>query len=77
MQLNPKKTIRATQLKGSMRELQSLMTLEPDGSATRLIYHLEMVPAGLAAAVLSKDFVQHEMTEQFTAIIDEMVRRNR
>jgi hypothetical protein len=53
------------------------MTLTPDGNGTQLQYHLEMVPTGLAAAVLSEDFLQHELTEQFTAIIGEMVRRNR
>lgn len=77
MQLNPQKTVKATQIEGSMRSLESLMTLTADGNGTRLNYHLEMVPAGLAAAVLSKDFLQHELSEQFTAIIGEMVRRNR
>lgn len=75
--LDPERTVRATQLKGSMRRVESLMTLSPDGSGTRLQYHLEMVPTGLAAAVLSEDFLQHELTGQFTAIIGEMVRRNR
>jgi len=60
-----------------MRRVESLMTLTPDGNGTQLQYHLEMVPTGLAAAVLSEDFLQHELTEQFTAIIGEMVRRNR
>jgi hypothetical protein len=77
MQLNPQKTVKSTQIEGSMKQLESLMTLTPDGNGTRLNYHLEMVPAGLASAVLSKDFVQNELTEQFKAIIGEMVRRNR
>jgi hypothetical protein len=77
MQLDPQKTVKATQVKGSMRSLESLMTLAADGSGTRMTYHLEMVPSGLAATVLSKDFLQHELTEQFTAIVDEMVRRSR
>jgi hypothetical protein len=77
MQLDPKKTVKATQIKGSMRELQSLMTLTPDGSGTRLNYHLELVPQGPASLVLSKDFLDHELREQFGAIIGEMVRRNR
>jgi len=77
MQLNPQKTVKATQIEGSMKQLESLMTLTSDGNGTRLSYHLEMVPAGLASAVLSKDFVQNELTEQFKAIIGEMMRRNR
>jgi carbon monoxide dehydrogenase subunit G len=77
MQLTPQKTVKATQVEGNMKQLESLMTLTPDGNGTRLNYHLEMVPAGLAATVLSKDFLQHELSDQFTAIIGEMVRRNR
>lgn len=77
MQLDPLKTVRATQIKGSMRSLESLMTLAADGGGTKLTYHLEMVPSGLAATVLSKDFLQHEMSEQFTAIVEEMIRRNK
>ena len=77
MQLDPQKTVKATQIKGSMRSLESLMTLAADGGGTKLTYHLEMVPSGLAATVLSKDFLQHELSEQFTAIVGEMVRRNK
>ena len=75
LQLDPRRTVRSTQIKGSMRRLESLMTLTQDGNGTQLTYHLEMVPAGLAAAVLSKDLLRHELTEQFTAIIEEMIRR--
>jgi carbon monoxide dehydrogenase subunit G len=77
MTLDPEKTVRAKQIKGSMRQLESMMTLTAEGSGTRLDYHLEMVPSGLAAAVLSRDFVKHEMTEHFTAIVEEMVKRQK
>lgn len=77
MQLNPQKTVKSTQVKGSMKELQSLMTLTPGSDGTQLNYHLEMVPQGPAALVLSKDFLDHELREQFTAIIGEMVRRHK
>jgi len=60
-----------------MRRLESLMTLAPDGAGTRLTYRLQMTPSGLAAAVLSKEFLEHEIGEQFAAIVGEMVRRNR
>jgi hypothetical protein len=75
LQLDPQRTLRSIQIKGSMRRLESLMRLAPDGNGTQLTYHLEMVPSGLAAAVLSKDLLRHELTEQFSAIIEEMVRR--
>jgi carbon monoxide dehydrogenase subunit G len=75
LQLDPQRTVRSMQIKGSMRRLESLMTLTQDGSGTRLTYHLEMVPGGLAAAVLTKDLLRHEITEQFSAIVEEMIRR--
>ena len=75
MVLDPPKTVLATQVKGSMKRLQSLMKVSAEGSGTQLNYRLELVPAGLAALALSKDFLKHELTEQFTAIVGEMVRR--
>ena len=75
MQLDPKITVLSTQVSGSMRRLVSLMKVSPDGAGTRLDYKLEIEPAGIAATVLSKKFLQHEVTEQFTAIVGEMVKR--
>ena len=77
MTLDPQRTVRAKQIKGSMKRLESLMTLTSEDNGTRLTYRLQMVPSALASAVLSKDMLEHELTEQFTAIIEEMTRRNR
>jgi hypothetical protein len=74
---DPRQTIRSTQIKGNMLRLESLMSLAPDGNGTRLVYHLEMVPGALAVTVMSKEFLEHELREQFSAIIEEMVRRSR
>jgi ribosome-associated toxin RatA of RatAB toxin-antitoxin module len=75
IELKPQGSINSTQLKGSLRRVVSTMVIEPDGKGTRLTYHLEIVPSLLASALLSKDFLQHELGEQFGAIIGEMVRR--
>jgi len=75
LDLKPQTAINSMQTKGSLRRVASTMMLEPDGKGTRLTYHLEIVPSLLAGALLSKEFVQHEFSEQFTAIIGEMVRR--
>jgi carbon monoxide dehydrogenase subunit G len=77
MTLDPQNSVAVKQIKGSMRRLESMMRISPEGDGTQLKYHLEVVPSGLAAAVMSKDFLQHEMTEQFTAIVQEMVRRSK
>jgi carbon monoxide dehydrogenase subunit G len=75
--LNPQTTIQSTQIKGSMRRQQSLMTLSTEGDGTRLQYQLEVVPSALASAVLSQDFLKHEIEEQFTAIVGEMIKRKK
>ncbi|MFO1303892.1 MAG: SRPBCC family protein [Burkholderiales bacterium] len=77
MQLDPGKSILATQVQGSMKKLVSLMRVSADGNGTRLDYKLEIVPSGLAAGVMSKDFLKGELTDQFNAIVGEMVRRSK
>jgi carbon monoxide dehydrogenase subunit G len=73
--LKPPANLKTTQLKGSMRRVESSIMLEADGKGTRIVYHLEIVPSVLAGAVMSKKFVEHEVGEQFTAIVGEMTRR--
>ncbi len=77
MELDPGKTVKSTQVKGSMRRMESVMTVVAKTDGTQLTYQLQLVPAGVAAAVISKDFLAHELTEQFTAIVGEMKRRAR
>ena len=75
MELEPQNTILSTQVSGSMRKLVSLMRVTPEGAGTRLDYRLEIVPSAIASSVMSRDFLKGELTEQFTAIVGEMVRR--
>lgn len=73
--LDPQTTIRSTQVKGSMRRQESLMTLSPEGDGTRMQYRLELVPSLLASAALSQDRLKQEIEDQFTAIVGEMSKR--
>ena len=75
--LDPQTTIRSTQVKGSMRRQESLMTLTPDGDGTRMQYRLEVVPSLLTSAAFSEDRLKQETQEQFTAIVGEMVKRKK
>jgi carbon monoxide dehydrogenase subunit G len=75
IELKPPANLKTAQIKGSMRRVESTIMLEPEGKGTRIIYHLEIVPSLLAGAVMSKAFVEHEVGEQFTAIVGEMTRR--
>lgn len=75
VELHPRTAIHATQTKGSLQRVESLMLLEPDGASTHLTYHLELVPSRLAGAILSVHTMEQELAEQFGAIIGEMMRR--
>lgn len=77
IELNPQTTIRSTQLKGSMKKQQSLMKLSAEGNGTLMQYQLELVPSFFASAVISEDLLKQEISEQFTAIVGEMVRRRK
>jgi carbon monoxide dehydrogenase subunit G len=68
--------IKTAQIKGNMRRVESTIAIEPDGKGTRILYHLEIVPSLFAAAVMSKKFVESEVSQQFTAIVGEMTRRS-
>lgn len=75
MELEPLKSILSTQVQGSMKKVVSLMKLTPESTGTRLDYRIELIPSGIAATVMSKDFLKNELTEQFTAIVGEMNKR--
>ena len=75
IELRPPSGIKTAQIKGNMRRVESTIMLEAEGNGTRIVYHLEIVPSLIAGAVMSKQFVEHETGEQFTAIVGEMVRR--
>ena len=75
--VNPQTTIESTQIKGSMKVQHSLMRVSPEGDGTRMQYQLEIVPGLLASAVMSEDVLKHEIEEQFTAIVGEMMKRKR
>ncbi|HEY2254705.1 MAG TPA: SRPBCC family protein [Variovorax sp.] len=75
--MEPQKTILSTQTKGSMRHQQSLMKLSTEGDGTVMDYRLEVEPNLIASTVMSKDFLAHEIDEQFTAIVAEMTKRKK
>jgi len=75
--VNPPTTIESTQIKGSMKLQHSLMSVSPEGAGTRMRYQLEIVPSMLASVVTSEDFLKHEIEEQFTAIVGEMMKRKK
>lgn len=75
--MDPQTTILSKQIKGSMRRQQSLMTLSADGDGTRMQYQLELVPNVFVGSVISEDLLKHEIEDDFTAIVGEMVKRKK
>jgi hypothetical protein len=68
--------IRAAQIEGSMRRVESTMSLAPEAAGTSLTYHLEIVPSLLAGRFISTRYIEREISEQFAAIVAEMVQRH-
>ena len=75
--LTPQTEIVSTQTKGEMKRQRSVMQLVPEGDGTRLEYRLELEPSALAAAAISEDRLKHDIDQQFTAIVGEMIRRKK
>ena len=75
VELTPRTQIRSTQLKGNMRRMESVTTFSPADGGTRLRYQVDVVPGALFPAALTERFMEHEIEEQFGAIVAEMVRR--
>jgi ribosome-associated toxin RatA of RatAB toxin-antitoxin module len=73
--LAPPSSIRSTQTRGTMEQLDSLTTFAASPGGTRLDYHVEAIPGALYPDALTRRFLQHEVAEQFEAIVREMVRR--
>jgi carbon monoxide dehydrogenase subunit G len=73
--LTPPTVIRSVQTRGTMDKLESVTTFTPSPTGTRLAYHVEVVPGALFPDVLTRHFLDHEVREQFEAIVREMVRR--
>lgn len=69
--------IRSTQVKGSMKSQQSLMTVTPEGDGSKMQYELDVVPSLITSAVMSPELLKNNVHEEFTAIIGEMVKRGK
>lgn len=75
IRLTPCSEIRAHGLSGNVQRMESLMRLEPEGSGTRLSYHAEAQPGFWFPPMIGPSLVRHETAEQFSAMLDEMLRR--
>lgn len=73
--LVPQREIRTHGLSGTVKRVDSSMTLEPVGDGTRLRYHTEVEPGSWFPPLLGPAKVRQETAAQFSAIVQEMLRR--
>lgn len=73
--LSPQREIRAHNIGGNVKSLDSVMQLQAEGSGTRLHYHAEVTPGFWFPPLIGPSLVRHETAEQFSAMLQEMQRR--
>jgi carbon monoxide dehydrogenase subunit G len=65
-------------LSGTVKDMHSELQLQAAGPAATLIdYRIETTPPFWLPSALGTSFMEHELEEQFTAIAQEMLRRER
>lgn len=75
IRLTPQHEIRAHGLGGNVRRMESVMQLEAETGGTRLQYHAEVQPDFWFPPLIGPALVQRQTAEQFSAMIQEMLRR--
>jgi carbon monoxide dehydrogenase subunit G len=76
LELEPPTLITAEQVRGTLKGYKSTVRLASENGGTRMTYRVDLDPGMLLSAILSRDFIEHEIREQFGAIAAEMVRRD-
>lgn len=75
IQLAPRKRIHVEQVSGNARRYASDMEISANGNGTHFQYHAEIVLESGLARFFGGPFIQHEIAEQFAALVTEMRRR--
>lgn len=77
IRLDPMQRIRAKELAGSARRMESEMQLSTasPGNGVQIKYHAEIVPDSVLARLFGKSELQSQITEQFESMVAEMRKR--
>lgn len=75
LQLTPPHEIHGRAIGGSFKHLDTAMRLDGEPGGTQLHYHAEGEPGDWFPPLIGPALVQHETAEQFSAMLQEMVRR--
>ncbi|MBL0168433.1 MAG: SRPBCC family protein [Propionivibrio sp.] len=76
IRLEPMKRIFARQISGNAKRFESELELSQTGLVTLIRYRAEVVPDSGIGRTFGGHFIQHEVEEQFTAMVAEMKRRS-
>ena len=76
IRLEPMKRIFARQISGNAKRFESELELSQTGLVTLIRYRAEVVPDSGIGRSFGGTFIQHEVEEQFTALVAEMKRRS-
>jgi carbon monoxide dehydrogenase subunit G len=76
IRLEPMKRIFARQISGNAKRFESELDLSQTGLVTLIRYRAEVVPDSGVGRTFGGHFIQHEVEEQFTAMVVEMKRRS-
>jgi carbon monoxide dehydrogenase subunit G len=74
--LFPFSKIRERMTSGSMRKMEETTELSPEDDQTRITYHAVFIPGTWIPPMVGNAFIKREAREQFTELVNEMIRRN-
>jgi carbon monoxide dehydrogenase subunit G len=74
--LFPYSKIQERMTSGSMRKMEETTELVPEGDRTRITYHAVFIPGSWIPPMVGNAFIKHEAREQFTELVNEIIRRN-
>ena len=75
IRLVAQREMRARNLAGNVKYMESVMQLQAEEGGTRLHYHAEVEPDTWFPPLIGPKLVRRETARQFSAIIQEMIRR--
>jgi len=73
--LFPFRKIQENMVSGSLRKMDELTLLLPEGKHTRIIYHADIIPGPWIIRFAGSIFIENEVRKQFQEIINEIIRR--
>ena len=74
--LVPFSKIQERMITGRMRKLEETTQLFPEGEHTRITYNAVLIPGSWIPPMVGNAFIKHEARQQFTELVNEMIRRN-